>query len=127
MSLNRKKELSTISKEISRSLRKKATEAENILWNILKSRQLANKKFLRQHPFFYDLNGTESFFIADFYCAEKGLIIELDGEYHKYRLTEDAQRTEILQQLGLRILRFTNEAVNDSLDYVVKSILDALE
>lgn len=62
--------------EKARENRKNQTEAENKIWNeILKDRQLKNYKFLRQKPL--------DNFIADFYCAELMLVIEVDGGYHK--------------------------------------------
>lgn len=122
MSLNKKRELTEIAKLICRDLRKNSTEAEKILWNKLRNRKLDDKKFLRQHPIFYDLTVTESFFVADFYCSEEKLIIELDGHYHKYRLKEDEERTEILNMLGLRVIRFSNEDVFNNIDNVLKLI-----
>ena len=122
MSLNKKRELTEIAKLICRDLRKNSTKAEKILWNKLRNRKLDGKKFLRQHPIFYDLKSTESFFVADFYCFEEKLIIELDGHYHKYRLREDEERTEILNLLGLKVIRFSNEEVLYNVDEVLERI-----
>lgn len=85
MSLNRKNKLLEVAKTVCRELRKNSTKVEKILWEYLRNRNLLNKKFYRQYPLFYDLTGRESFFVADFYCHEEKLVIELDGEYHKYR------------------------------------------
>ena len=49
--------------------------------------------------------------MADIYCHEEKLIIELDGKYHKYQLEKDKERTNILNYLGVRIIRFNNEEV----------------
>jgi len=122
MSINSKKILSEIAKELCRDLRKRSTKAESILWEELRNRKLYGKKFLRQHPLFYDIHGKESFFIADYYCHENKLIIELDGEYHKYRLTEDEQRTEILNLLGLKVIRFSNKEIEMSIHQVIEAI-----
>jgi very-short-patch-repair endonuclease len=122
MSLNRKRELREIAKVICRKLRKHFTQTENILWNVIRNRKLEGRKFLRQHPLFYDITGKESFFVADFYCHEEKLIIELDGKYHNYRLKEDKKRTSILNFLGLRIIRFKNEEVIHNLDKVLNEI-----
>ncbi len=122
MSLNKKRELSQIAKVICRDLRKRSTEAEQVLWEVLRNRKLINKKFLRQHPLFYDLTGKESFFISDFYCHEAKLVIELDGEYHNYRLKEDKQRTEIINYLGITVIRFKNEEVINDLEKVINEI-----
>lgn len=111
MSLNQKRELREIAKTLCRQLRKNSTESEKIFWEKVRNKKFQDKKFYRQYPIFYDLLGTESFFIADFYCHEERIIIELDGEIHKYKLREDEKRTEILNQLGLRVLRFSNEEI----------------
>jgi len=122
MSLNKKKELALLAKSIARELRKNSTKAEQMLWNIVRDRKLFGKKFLRQHPIFYDISGKESFFIADFYCHEKKFVIELDGEIHKYQLTKDNLRTEILNSLGLQVVRFTNGSVINEIDTVKEEL-----
>jgi very-short-patch-repair endonuclease len=93
MSLTNKREIRELAKQVCRELRKNSTEAENILWERIRNRKLDGKKFLRQHPLYYDLTGRESFFVADFYCFEERLVIELDGQYHKYRLKKDSLET----------------------------------
>jgi len=122
MSLNRKYELIEISKNLCRDLRRNSTSTEIILWEELRSGKLLQKKFYRQYPIFYDLTGIETFFVADFYCHSDKLIIELDGAYHKYRLAEDEKRTRILNHLGLRVLRFTNEEINKDLENILENI-----
>ena len=122
MSLNKKRELSEIAKIICRELRKNSTEAEEILWNTLRNRKLEGRKFLRQHPLYYDIEGKESFFVADFYCHEEKLVIELDGEYHKYKLTKDNFRTEIINNLGIKVIRFTNMEVINNISVVINEI-----
>jgi very-short-patch-repair endonuclease len=66
-----------------RELRKNMTESEKILWDKLKNRKLSGYKFLRQHPIIYkgDLKRL-NYFIADFYCHEVKLAVELDGGIH---------------------------------------------
>jgi len=122
MSLNNKAKLVEIAKVVCRELRKRETDAEEILWKKLRNRKLLNKKFYRQYPLFYDLTGKESFFVADFYCYEAKLIIELDGEIHKYKLKEDKSRTDILNMLGLKVIRFKNEEVERNIDGVLEEI-----
>ena len=75
---------------------------------------------------FYDLTGKESFFVADFYCYEKRIIIELDGEIHKYKLQEDKNRTDILDKLGLKVIRFKNEEVEGNIDKALEKIKEEL-
>ena len=111
MSLNKRKELSLLAKTIARELRKKSTKVEQVFWNHVRDRKFLGKKFLRQHPIFYSINGKESFFIADFYCHENKLVVELDGEIHKYQLHGDILRIEILNSLGLQVVRFRNDQV----------------
>jgi very-short-patch-repair endonuclease len=127
MGLNSKAALSIIAISYCRELRKRQTKAESILWNLIKNRQFHRLKFRRQHPFYYDVEGLESFFIADFYCEEKRLAIELDGSIHKYRLKEDAHRTEILKFLNVNVLRFSNDEIENNLDDVLKKISRAVE
>ena len=122
MSLNKKRELTLVAKNICRELRKHSTNAERILWTELRNRKFCSKKFNRQYPLFYDINGAESFFIADFYCNELKLIIELDGIIHKYKLKKDKERTEILNSLGLNILRFSNSEVEENAKEVLYKI-----
>jgi hypothetical protein len=75
-------------------------------------------KFRRQHP-------LKAGFILDFYCAEKKLGIEIDGGYHTtHRQKEhDAERTKIIQEYGIKIIRFTNEEVLSDTENVLKKIV----
>lgn len=100
-------------KEVVRRLRKEQTAAENEFWNIVRNRKVLGKKFLRQHPILFDYKNQERMFIADFYCAEKRLIVEIDGGVHERQKNYDELRTFLLSQLGYRVIRFKNEEVND--------------
>ena len=122
MSLNRKKELIEAAKVICRELRKNPTEAENIVWKAVRNRQLNGKKFNRQHPIFHDITGRETFFVADFCCYEKKLIVELDGIIHNFKLKKNEERTKILNNLGLKVIRFKNDEVFNSLYDVLERI-----
>jgi leucyl-tRNA synthetase len=94
--------------------RKKATEAEKKLWNEIRNRKL-EYKFRRQHPI--------DNYIADFICLEQNLIIEVDGGYHTQTKEYDDARTAVLNELGYRVIRFTNEEViND-----IKNVLSKLK
>jgi very-short-patch-repair endonuclease len=101
-----------------REMRHKPTPAEKALWQRLRNRQIANARFRRQHNI--------DRFIADFYCAEAGLAIELDGPIHQYSEEADQIRQEILESLGFRVLRFTNEQVLTALPEVIDAICAAL-
>ena len=122
MSLNKKSQLAENAKVLSSELRKNSTLAEKNLWVVLRDKNIENKKFYRQHPIFYDLNGRETFFIVDFYCHQAKLVIEIDGKYHDYRLKEDKNRMEMLNLLGLKVIRFSNEEICTNIDLVKERI-----
>jgi len=98
------------------ALRQNSTDAEKRLWSILRNRQLNGFKFRRQ----VEIEG----YIADFFCAEKRLIIEVDGGQHSPQ--RDARRTALLGSQGFRILRFWNNDVLQNLDGVWTAIEEAL-
>jgi very-short-patch-repair endonuclease len=95
---------------ICRENRKNMTEAERIMWELVRNRRLDGKKFLRQHKIIYE-NSFDSFqfFIVDFYCADEKLILEIDGKIHDSQKEYDQWRTSVLGDLGLRVLRINNE------------------
>ena len=100
--------------ELARELRINPTVSEKRLWKVLRKRRLEGYRFVRQKPFVYDqLDQQRSFFIADFYCAEKKLVIELDGNVHKYQKYYDYQRDLVLKTLGLKTVRITNDELSD--------------
>ena len=97
-----------------RELRRNMTKAENILWEKLRNRKFLNLKFLRQHPFIYQVvENRPYYFIADFYCAEKKLVIEVDGKIHDFQKEEDQHREDILMDMDLTVLRVKNEEVEE--------------
>jgi very-short-patch-repair endonuclease len=101
-------------------LRNNMTEAEKILWKELKNRKAFKPKFRRQHPL--------DIFVADFYCHEYKLVIEIDGEIHlkKDKQEYDDGREHDIEKLGIKILRFTNHQVLTDLESVKKRILQEL-
>jgi very-short-patch-repair endonuclease len=126
MSLNNRRKLIEVAKVVCRELRRNETESEKILWKAIRNRNLKGMKFYRQQPIFHDVTGRETFFVADFYCFTEKLIIELDGKHHQYRLKEDKHRTDILNSLGLNVIRFKNEEVITNLDDVILKIEKSL-
>ena len=126
MSLNKRKELSIVAKKLCRELRVNQTEAEKIIWDKIRNRHLLGKKFLRQYPIFFDLTGKETFYIADFYCHELKLVIEIDGEIHKFRKKNDEDRDHIMNFLGMEVIRIKNETVSSDLNSAIKLIEDQI-
>ena len=105
----------------SRELRRNQTDAEKKLWGYLRNRKLDGKKFLRQHPFVIKIDSNTEFYVVDFYCAEKKLIIELDGGIHEFQKEYDTDREFILKELGNTILRFKNEELEN-----IQGVLDSI-
>lgn len=90
--------------EVARKNRKNSTQAENKIWyEVLKSKQFENYKFHRQKPL--------DNFIADFYCAELMLVIEIDGDSHAGQEEYDTIRSEKLNEYGIKVIRYTNNDV----------------
>ena len=83
---------------------------------------MLGKKFLRQHPIFYDLLGKESFYICDFYSHELKLVIEIDGQKHQYEKFKDAERDKIMNLMELYVLRIQNEEIENSISKVIDKI-----
>ena len=98
-------------KEFQRILRKSQTTAEIRLWKMLRNRRFYGLKFYRQHPIFYEFNDHESFFIVDFFCFEKKIVIELDGKIHQFKKSRDQQRSFIIRTMNLKEIRFPNEEI----------------
>jgi len=107
-----------ILKEHSRQHRKDSTEAEDILWQHLRNSNIGYK-IRRQHAI-----GT---YIADFICLQKGLIIEVDGGYHADIQDNDEARTEVLNELGFKIIRFSNEEIILNSARITRDIKDRLD
>ncbi len=103
---------------LARSLRKNQTEAEAKLWSFLRNRKIKGKKFNRQFPIVYKVEGSKRYsYIADFHCAEKKLIIELDGGVHDQpdQRKYDQARDATLHELGYKVVRFRNEELENML------------
>lgn len=99
-----------------KELRRNETEAEKLLWDKLKGNQIYGLKFRRQHPI--------QLFIADFYCHQIKLIIEIDGKYHltKEQMIKDQERTEILNKNGVQVIRFKNDEIINDMTLVLSQI-----
>jgi very-short-patch-repair endonuclease len=126
MSLARDPKLILVAKTLCRDLRKHSTKAEDILWQKVRNHKLFGKKFYRQYPLFFDLYGIETFYIADFFCFENKLVIEIDGGYHEQQKLKDALRTDVINLLGLNVIRFKNEEVEKNINHVLDEISKCL-
>ena len=99
---------------LAKKLRKNPTEAESLLWNRLRSRQVEGTKFRRQQP----IEG----YIVDFVSFEKRIIIELDGGQHAEEHKKDRIRDGILEENRFKILRFWNNEIFENLDGILETI-----
>ncbi len=104
--------------ETARQFRKEPTQSEAILWDALRARQLKGVKFRRQHPI-----GP---FIVDFYAPSERLIVEVDGPIHANQQNADQDRQQILESLGLRVIRLSAQEVELDLPGALAQIKAAL-
>jgi len=105
---------------IAGTLRRNMTRSEKILWQRIRDRQMDGYKFRRQHPI--------DTFIADFFCYEKMLVVEVDGEVHddQSQAERDEERTRILNRRGIKVIRFTNEEIEKNINIVLRKIRESL-
>jgi very-short-patch-repair endonuclease len=103
-------------KDVTKTMRKNPTPAEDALWQQLRRRQMCGLRFRRQH--------TISGFVVDFVCLPKQLVIEVDGGVHdmKEQRQYDEERQCILEGLGYHVLRFSNQAVLETMSDVLETI-----
>ena len=98
-----------------KELRQEMTPAEKVLWEKLRDRRLGGYKFRRQKAI-----GP---FIADFYCAESRLVVEIDGDIHDLEAEQDKARTKQFADYGYRVIRFRNELVSQQIESILSVIL----
>ena len=103
-----------------RALRGEMTDAEQLLWQCLRRKQLGGSRFRRQHPF--------RRFVLDFYCCEARLAVELDGGQHNEVdvRAQDNERTEWLATQGIMVLRFWNSEIFENPEGVLQRIHETL-
>jgi very-short-patch-repair endonuclease len=102
--------------EIAKLLRKRMTPSEKLLWEKLRRKKIFGVKFRRQHPI--------GFYIADFYCHDLCLVIEVDGSVHD-RLEQkehDENRSAEMDRLGIKVVRFTNNEIKNHIGSVMQHI-----
>lgn len=104
--------------EAARILRQQEIRAEDVLWRALRGRRLAGLKFRRQHP-------AEKL-VPDFACPDHRLAIEVDGDVHDDLVERDAARTQLLNEMGYRVIRFRNEEVWQDLPGVLRRIINTI-
>ena len=105
-------------KQYRKDLRNSGTPAEATLWTVLQKKQVAGRKFRRQHSI-----GN---YIVDFYCPAEKLAIELDGEGHftSAGFLKDKERDAYLNENGITVLRFENKEVYHNLEGILEEIID---
>lgn len=99
----------------SRQLRREMTPEERCLWQQLRGKKAGGFKFRRQQV----IDG----YIADFSCAEAGLVVELDGGIHNLQARFDQQRDAVLAARGLTVVRLPNERINNDLARTVDELM----
>jgi very-short-patch-repair endonuclease len=101
---------------LAQRMRQKPTEAERVMWDLLRPFRSLGFPFRRQHPV--------AFYIADFYCHKLRLVIEIDGDIHSdHEVKEhDEGRTGELERYAIRVIRFTNSEVISNSENVIKTI-----
>ena len=99
-----------------RSLRKRMTKVERIIWQELRGKKLKGYYFRRQHPI--------GWYVADFYCAELNLVIEIDGPVHdkEQQKLYDLKRDQFMIEQGLTVVRIKAGEVYENLDKVMARI-----
>jgi very-short-patch-repair endonuclease len=106
----------SITLQAARILRKNMTYSEQLLWERLKNKQICGIRFRRQHPI--------DFFIADFYCHEAKLVVEVDGEIHDQQKEYDDGRSAEMEKYHIKVIRFNNSDIVNNIEKVVKVIED---
>ena len=100
--------------EIARDLRKDQTASETKLWERLRDRRLGGYKFRRQYAI--------GRYIADFYCSEAKLVIEVDGPVHQEQREDDDYRENEIMLRDITVIRFSNNEVDTNIEGVLEKI-----
>ena len=105
---------------LKRKLRSEMTTAETRLWSRLRAKQFQGLKFRRQHGI-----GP---YIVDFYCPERSLVIEVDGDAHapEAQVMKDRERDQYLHSLGLQVIRFMNDDVLNNIEGMLEDLYEKL-
>ena len=110
-----------------RHLRSNQTAAEQRFWEAVRNKRFHGLKFLRQFIIEHQNNdGDKKYYIVDFYCHAHRLIIEIDGAVHSDQVDYDRAREAVLKEMGMTVLRFTNDEVLSGINDVKKRIEDLI-
>ena len=104
-------------RQFARQLRREMTSQERKLWEAVRDRRLGGFKFRRQQP----IDG----YVADFYCDQAGVVIELDGVIHEDQAEYDAHRDRVMAARELVVIRLPNARIETDFDQVLAEILVA--
>lgn len=102
---------------IAKTLRKRLTDTEQVLWKYLRANQMEGLKFRRQEPI-----GN---YIVDFICYEKRIIIEVDGGQHSVNKEKDNKRDKWFKEQGFKVLRFWDNEVLTNIEGVLEVLRDS--
>ena len=105
--------------EAAKLLRGKMTSCEKLLWDRVNHKQIYGLRFRRQHPI--------DIFIADFYCHEARLVVEIDGKIHLQNKDYDIGRTAEMEKYCLKVIRFDNSDVENNMEKVIKKIKEEVK
>jgi very-short-patch-repair endonuclease len=105
--------------EAARILRENMTQYEKLLWDRLKQKQVCGLRFRRQHPI--------DFFIADFYCHEARLVVEIDGAFHECQKEYDDGRSAEMGRFYIKVIRFKNSEVKNNINQVISKIEEEIK
>ena len=106
-----------------RELRRQMTWEEILLWQELRGRRFKGYKFRRQHPIVYQvINKRKYFYVADFYCASRKIVIELDGKIHEFEEQKmyDIARDKLMKEMGIKTVRIQNNELNKMNEVLIK-------
>ncbi|MDQ7797666.1 MAG: DUF559 domain-containing protein [Candidatus Edwardsbacteria bacterium] len=105
--------------ELAKKMRRNMTYAEKCFWNSVRNNKFLGYQFRRQQI----VHG----FIADFYCNDLNLVVEIDGGVHEEQKDYDKLRDYIINQYGIKVIRFSNQEIIDKCDLVLKRIQELIK
>jgi very-short-patch-repair endonuclease len=110
-----KQKINPVKLKRAKEFRRNMTPVEKRLWDRLRNNRLEGVRFRRQQV----IRG----FITDYYCNPAKLVVEIDGGIHKYTREQDEEREKIIKEMGIRVIRITNEEIETDIVAVLNRIL----